>query len=193
MRQTPTPQTVTLSSAAFVRIARRTLDWLMSACLLLAAVALPAQAADAPITWGAFAPTSASILVGDTVTWNGNLGVHPVRVTNASFTTIGPIVSVGGTSYTQAFPSPGTYYFMCAVHGSAMPTTVTVSCPAPPVTTAVLDIDANGVVDANTDGLLVLRYLLGLRGSALTDNVLGTCPNRDATAIQTYLSTKVVP
>jgi hypothetical protein len=32
-----------------------------------------------------------------------------------------------------------------------------------------LDIDGNGTYDAMTDGILVLRYLFGVRGAALTD------------------------
>ena len=36
-----------------------------------------------------------------------------------------------------------------------------------------LDIDGNGVVDALTDGLLLLRYFMGITGSPLTVNALG--------------------
>ena len=54
------------------------------------------------------------------------------------------------------------------------------------------DIDNNGRVDPATDGVLVMRYLLGFRGSALTANALGTCPaNRicrlSSAAIEGYL------
>ena len=50
------------------------------------------------------------------------------------------------------------------------------------------DIDNNQSVSAATDGLLVLRYLLGLRGSALTQGALGSNAQRsDATDIATYL------
>ena len=57
----------------------------------------------------------------------------------------------------------------------------------------MLDVDANGQVDATTDGVLTLRYMLGLRGSALTAGALGACATRDAAAIETYLSTRIVP
>ena len=152
------------------------------------------HAANEDITWGfSPTPTSVSINVGDTVTWNGDLGFHPVQITNATFTTAGLVVSSGGGSYARLFTAPGTYYFRCAAHGASMPTTVTVTCPTPPVTFAVLDVDANGQVDATTDGLLTLRYMLGLRGAALTAGALGACATRDAAAINTYLSTRVVP
>ncbi len=36
-----------------------------------------------------------------------------------------------------------------------------------------LDVDDNGSVNAQTDGLLVTRYLLGFRGSALINNAVG--------------------
>ena len=37
----------------------------------------------------------------------------------------------------------------------------------------LLDVDQNGTVDAATDGVIILRYLLGFRGSALTLNATG--------------------
>jgi len=153
--------------------------------------ATSAFAANETITWG-FGPTpsSVSISVGQTVTWDGDLVFHPVRVTDATFTTLGTVVSSGGISYTRSFPTPGVYYFMCALHGASMPTTVNVCSPGP---YAVLDVDGNGQVDATTDGVLTMRYLLGLRGSALTAGALGACASRDASAIETYLSTRVVP
>lgn len=51
-----------------------------------------------------------------------------------------------------------------------------------------LDIDGNGTADAATDGLLILRYMFGLRGSALIDGAadpLGARPT--AAAIETYI------
>ena len=37
----------------------------------------------------------------------------------------------------------------------------------------ILDIDANGSVDALTDGLIILRYLFNLRGDSLVNGALG--------------------
>lgn len=151
-------------------------------------------AANTSITWGfSPTPTAVSVAVGDTVTWNGNLVFHPLIVTDAAFTTIGATVSSGGASYVRSFTAPGTYYFMCGAHGSSMPTTVTVTCSLPPGTLAAFDIDGNGQVDAATDGLLVLRYLLGMRGAALVTGALGPCASRDATAIEAYLAMRVMP
>ncbi len=42
----------------------------------------------------------------------------------------------------------------------------------------LLDIDGNGRVDALTDGLLLLRYLAGLRGDALINGALGSGATR---------------
>ena len=39
--------------------------------------------------------------------------------------------------------------------------------------TASLDVDRNGVAEAQTDGQIILRFLFGLRGSALTNGVVG--------------------
>ena len=57
----------------------------------------------------------------------------------------------------------------------------------------MLDIDNNGSVDPATDGVLVMRYLLGFRGSALIGNAVGACPptricRTSAVAIEAYLS-----
>ena len=54
----------------------------------------------------------------------------------------------------------------------------------------VLDIDGKGSVDALTDGLLIVRYLIGLRGTALTQNAIGPGGGgRNAAQIETYLGT----
>jgi len=56
------------------------------------------------------------------------------------------------------------------------------------VTSAVLDIDANGSFDALTDGLIILRYAFGLRGQSLIDDVISEDAMRaEATDIETYI------
>ncbi len=45
-----------------------------------------------------------------------------------------------------------------------------------------LDVDGNGKVDALTDGLMILRTLLGLSGTAVTQSALGTGAKRTAPA-----------
>ena len=57
-----------------------------------------------------------------------------------------------------------------------------------------LDIDGNGVKDAATDGLLILRYLLGFRGAALINDAIATSPpatRTSATDIANHLATLV--
>ena len=54
-----------------------------------------------------------------------------------------------------------------------------------------LDIDGSSTstkYDAATDGLLLLRYLLGLRGSALINGALGATAQRNATQIEQYIA-----
>ena len=54
-----------------------------------------------------------------------------------------------------------------------------------------LDIDDSSTAtkyDAATDGLLLMRYLLGLRGSALTDDALGATALRNTTQIEQYIA-----
>jgi hypothetical protein len=50
-------------------------------------------------------------------------------------------------------------------------------------------VDSNGVTDALTDGLLIIRYLFGITGDALTANaVASNCTRCDNNAIESYLS-----
>ena len=52
----------------------------------------------------------------------------------------------------------------------------------------LLDIDGNGHVDALTDGLLLIRYLFGLRGSLLIASALDRAATRTTSAaIETYI------
>lgn len=52
-----------------------------------------------------------------------------------------------------------------------------------------LDVDGDTNADALTDGVLILRYLLGLTGSALTQNALAPGATRNAAQIEAYLLT----
>jgi len=53
----------------------------------------------------------------------------------------------------------------------------------------LLDIDDNGSYDALTDGLMLIRYLFGLRGASLVNNAIGAGANRNtAAAVETYIA-----
>jgi len=53
-----------------------------------------------------------------------------------------------------------------------------------------LDVDGNGVADALTDGLLILRDLFGLTGVELVQGAIGPGSTRvDPTGIHNYLTT----
>ena len=55
-------------------------------------------------------------------------------------------------------------------------------------TAGTSDIDGNGEVDALTDGLLIIRYLIGIRGDALiAGSVANNCSRCAASEIETYL------
>ena len=54
------------------------------------------------------------------------------------------------------------------------------------------DIDGNGVVDALTDGILVIRYLLGFNDADLIADVIGTGATRTTAAdIRTYIESLI--
>ena len=51
------------------------------------------------------------------------------------------------------------------------------------------DVDGNGSVGALTDGLLLLRFLFGLGGNALTEDVVGEGAIRtDSAGLEAYMS-----
>lgn len=56
-----------------------------------------------------------------------------------------------------------------------------------------LDLDGNGQVDAPTDGVLALRYLLGFRGNALVLGALGSGWTRDPATMAAYSDTLCAP
>ena len=57
---------------------------------------------------------------------------------------------------------------------------------------AALDVDRNGRIDATTDGLLILRYLLGLRGVPLLRGALaGNAARRTASEVENYIRTLI--
>ena len=57
---------------------------------------------------------------------------------------------------------------------------------------STFDIDGDGNVDALTDGLLVLRYLFGLRGASLIQGAfVAGAPRNTAALIENYLGTLI--
>jgi len=54
--------------------------------------------------------------------------------------------------------------------------------------TCALNADANDTLESSTDALLILRYILGYRGDALTNGVLGSNPTRTGATLETYLA-----
>lgn len=51
----------------------------------------------------------------------------------------------------------------------------------------LLDVDGNGQADAATDGVMVLRYLFGLRGAPLTAGVMGAGATRTSPEIEAHI------
>ena len=51
----------------------------------------------------------------------------------------------------------------------------------------LLDVDGNGKLDPLTDGVMVVRYLDGLRGSALTNGAIGAGATRGDAQIEAHI------
>lgn len=60
---------------------------------------------------------------------------------------------------------------------------------APAAAAETLDIDANGTTDALTDGLLIMRYMFGIRGASLVQDAVGAARGRTDAEIETSLAT----
>ena len=56
------------------------------------------------------------------------------------------------------------------------------------VASCALNVDANNFIESSTDALIIVRYLLGYRGNALTNGALGTSPSRTGQALESYLA-----
>lgn len=57
----------------------------------------------------------------------------------------------------------------------------------------IADIDGDGKVDALTDGLLLLRYMFGLRGEVLIDQVVSASATRNNQELITNYIEKYMP
>ena len=55
------------------------------------------------------------------------------------------------------------------------------------------DVDGNGRVEASTDGLMIVRKLLGLTGTAITNGAVGTGATRPVANIEAYIQTLKPP
>ena len=57
----------------------------------------------------------------------------------------------------------------------------------------LLDVDGNGKVDAMTDGVMIIRKLLGQVGAAITANAVGVGATRTPSEIEAYIQTLKPP
>ena len=119
---------------------------------------------------------------GASATFPGTGSRFAVSTTNASGVASAPTLTANATA--------GAYSMNATIPGAG---TATFTLSNGPGLQRVLDIDDNQAYDAATDGVLILRYLFGLTGSALTDNgALGAGANPARTvepALTNYLAT----
>ena len=140
------------------------------------------------VSFAAQTPAFQPLIIGST------FPVNPMAVAGASAAAVvysaapSAVCAVAGSTVTMAGVGN------CAVtanqagdatHSAATPVTQTVEV------VATLDVDRAQPATqyhATTDGMLVMRYLLGLQGSALTAGALGDSPARgDPVAVKAYL------
>ena len=61
--------------------------------------------------------------------------------------------------------------------------------PITPPSILISDVDGNGESDALTDGLLILRFLFGNTGSALTEGAIGAGSSMSSADVNAFLTT----
>jgi uncharacterized repeat protein (TIGR01451 family) len=136
------------------------------------------------------------VFSGNAARWNGSIDAGATVTITIQATvnagTNGMMVSNQGTVYfdSQHRGTNDTTVFTDdpAVAGTANATAFVVGAAAQGPIGGSLDIDGNGACDALTDGVLVLRYLFGLTGSALTAGAVGPGAKRtSASQIIAYL------
>ena len=69
--------------------------------------------------------------------------------------------------------------------GTSVPLSWTLSCPVG----CSLDVNGDGTVTADKDGVLISRYLLGFRGAGLIANVPLGAARADAASVETFIGT----
>lgn len=94
------------------------------------------------------------------------------------------VITVNGASSVPATFAPATPALNFDIDGNANARALTYLNNLRPM----LDIGGDGQVDAMTDGVTLLRYLIGVRGNALMLNAVSAAPRRtSATSIEDYV------
>lgn len=121
---------------------------------------------------------------------DGQLRATPMTLqveTGTNVTVEARAQNLGGSGYAFASWSDGGVALHTVTAQNAA-STLTATFSAIPFV-AKLDVDNDGLVNAATDGMLILRYLLGMRGAALIDvlPIPTNAERRDASSIVAYL------
>ncbi len=113
-----------------------------------------------------------------------DIGVYYSSDTGASWNPLGaglPRVPVFEMAFSAG--TTGSRALRIATHGRGMWEII-------PPANCILDIDGNGVHDANTDGVMLLRAMFGLTGTAVTNGAIGVGAKRTTWAeIQPVINT----
>ncbi len=167
--------------------------WLTTHKLLI--VAAIAVLATLDLTGAAFAGTLSVAKAGSgsgSVTGNGSDGTISCGTTCRNIYPDGTLITLTaspgpGNQFTGWLgPCTGMSSCQFTINGSA---TVLATFAATDIGAPGLDIDGTGACDALTDGLLVLRYLLGLSGTSMFSGALGAGATRvNAAQLGDYLN-----
>ena len=57
----------------------------------------------------------------------------------------------------------------------------------------MLDVDGNSSADALTDGVILIRYLFGMRGATLVDGALAGNHTRSGPQVESYIQSLLSP
>ena len=142
---------------------------------------------------GSFAVTKAGNGSGTVVSADGGINCGATcsqSYVSSSNITLTATAAVGSVFTGWLGGCTGTAGCIATVNGAS---SVKATFALTPLSARILDIDANGQYLADSDGVIILRYLFGLTGSALTTGALGAGFTRSGEPQMTTYLTNILP
>ncbi len=122
-----------------------------------------------------WAPSNVTVEAGDTVEWNFDdaLVQHDVQSSSPNWTLSTPSLPPGAPPVSFTFEDPGTYTFICSLHGASMSGSVTVEAAAEPLANVLVVSKTAGFRHSSIDEGIAAIQQLGTANDFTVDVVDG--------------------